>query len=366
MLEPGPSWNPATPSMDASGVLASLYQVAVRGELEDTEFKTTTGERREAAETLCAFANKRGGCVVFGVEQESRGRVRIRGQEIGANTIERVAQEIQHIDPQPVVSIDHIPIPFDSKGYEIIIVGVMSGVSKPYRYKGRAFKRVGNTTQEMSSEEANAMVIEQAHISNRWENQTLTDWSIDDLDADEIQRTVDLAVACGRLAAPVSNREPATILRSLGVLGPDGLLAAAAVLFGKVDKVFPRLPHCMVRVACPSGTSPTEFLDNRQFAGNVFLLLEKAEAFVREHPPVMSRIRDDTFVRLDKPVYPLAAVREAIVNALCHRDYALVSASVGVAMHPDRIEVSSPGPLHFGLTPMDLFSLSMSPACGTR
>ena len=59
--------------------------------------------------------------------------------------------------------------------------------------------------------------------------------------------------------------------------------------------------------------------------------------------------------RIDEPLYPPLATREAIANSLCHRDYAMGGGSVGIAVYDDRLEVTSTGPLHFGLTPDDLF-----------
>ena len=59
--------------------------------------------------------------------------------------------------------------------------------------------------------------------------------------------------------------------------------------------------------------------------------------------------------RIDEPLYPPHATREAVANALCHRDYALGGGSVGLAVYDDRLEVTSTGPLHFGLTPAVLF-----------
>ncbi|HBL29881.1 MAG TPA: hypothetical protein DD490_23840 [Acidobacteria bacterium] len=59
--------------------------------------------------------------------------------------------------------------------------------------------------------------------------------------------------------------------------------------------------------------------------------------------------------RIDEPLYPPLAVREALANAFCHRDYAIGGGSVGVAIYDDRLEVTSSGTLHFGLTPEALF-----------
>ena len=98
-----------------------------------------------------------------------------------------------------------------------------------------------------------------------------------------------------------------------------------------------------------------EFSDNRQFYGNAFTLLEKAEAFLRDTLPIAARFERDRFDRIDLPLYPPPATREAIANALCRRDYSIGGGAVGVAVYDDRLEVTSAGRLHFGLTPEKLF-----------
>ncbi len=99
-----------------------------------------------------------------------------------------------------------------------------------------------------------------------------------------------------------------------------------------------------------------EFLDNRQFNGNAFALLASAEGFLRDVLPIAGRFEQDRFERIDEPLYPPLATREALANALCHRDYSGAGGSVGVAIYDDRLEITSPGSLHFGLTPEQLFA----------
>ena len=99
-----------------------------------------------------------------------------------------------------------------------------------------------------------------------------------------------------------------------------------------------------------------EFLDNRQFNGNAFTLLANAERFLRDTLPIAGRFEQDRFERIDEPLYPPLATREALANALCHRDYSIGGGSVGIAVYDDRLEVTSSGSLHFGLTPENLFA----------
>ena len=111
----------------------------------------------------------------------------------------------------------------------------------------------------------------------------------------------------------------------------------------------------MLRVARFRGVDRTEFVDNRQVYGNAFSLLSNAEAFLRQHNPIASRVLAGRMERLDEPVYPPLAVREALANALCHRDYTLGGGSVAIGIYDDRLEVTSSGTLHFDLTPEKLF-----------
>ena len=103
------------------------------------------------------------------------------------------------------------------------------------------------------------------------------------------------------------------------------------------------------------GTDRTEFLDNRQFHGNAFALLLLADKFLRENLPVAGRVAPGLFEREDDPLYPPVALREALANAFCHRDYSIGGGSVAVAIYDDRLEVTSSGGLHFGLTADALF-----------
>jgi len=79
---------------------------AAAGESETLEFKRSTGQRREAARTVCAMLNHRGGRVLFGVEPGGR----VVGQQVGDHTIEEVAQELREIDPPAFPSIDRVDL----------------------------------------------------------------------------------------------------------------------------------------------------------------------------------------------------------------------------------------------------------------
>ena len=206
----------------------------------------------------------------------------------------------------------------------------------------------------MSTDEYNQLLFERVRNERRWENQPATGWSVDDLDIAQIRNTISEAVRIGRLNEPGS-REPEDLLRGLGLMREGVLFRAAVPLFGKAERLECDMPQCLLRVARFRGLDRTEFLDNRQFYGNAFALLVSAERFLRETLPIASRFESGRMVRIDEPLYPPLAIREALANALCHRDYAMGGGSIGLAVYDDRLEVTSTGPLHFGITPDDLF-----------
>jgi ATP-dependent DNA helicase RecG len=324
-----------------------IQALVALGESETLEFKRTTGELREATRSVCAMLNNRGGRVVFGIDREGR----IVGQQIGDRTIEELAEELGRIEPAALPSIDRHRL---DSGLELITVTVPSGAGRPFAYRGTAYRRVGNTNRVLTSEEYNQMLFERVHSEQRWETQVAAGWRIDDLDAAEIERTLSEAIRRGRVEDP-GVRDVTAALHGFGLMRGDELLRAAAVLFGRADRLSEEFSQCLLRVARFRGTTKAEFIDNRQFRGNTFALLLDAERFLLQHVPVASRFVTGQLERVDEPLYPPLAVREALSNAFCHRDYSIGGGSVGVAIYDDRLEITSSGPLHFGLTPQVLF-----------
>jgi len=258
-----------------------IQSLVASGESETLEFKATTGTRREAAATVCAMLNQRGGHVLFGVTPQGA----VVGQFIGDRTIEDVSAEIQRIDPPAFPEIERVQV---SANREVIAVRVAPGSSQPYQYRSAAYRRVGNTTRSMSAAEHNRMLFERMHAEQRWENQPAAGWTVDDLDIAEIRNTIAEAVRIGRLDEP-GTREPQDLLRGLGLMRDGVLIRAAAALFGKRERLECDMPQCLLRVARFRGFDRSEFLDNRQFNGNAFVLLASAERFLRDTLPIASR-----------------------------------------------------------------------------
>lgn len=196
------------------------------------------------------------------------------------------------------------------------------------------------------------LLLERAHGRHRWENRPALGIDINDLDLEEVRRTAAMAIANGRLPATTPIHDATDLLDRFGLHAGGSLLNAAVVLFGR--KLLPDYPQCQLRLARFRGTTKNEFADQRQFNGHALALLEEATAFLERNLPVAGRIEPGVLERQDRPLFPPLALREALVNAFCHRDYAQAGGAISVAIYDDRLEVWSTGKLPFGLRVEDL------------
>ena len=318
------------------------------GESETQEFKKSTAEKDRACRSLCAFANGRGGRVLVGVSPGGT----VVGQDVGDRTLQELAQEFQGFEPPLFPDVERVPV---DGGRDVLVLTVARGARVPIAFRGVAYERVLNTTRVMPRETFQRLLLEEMHATERWENRPAEGWDVGRLDRREMVLTLEESIRRGRVDDP-GTREPLEILRGLGLLvDGDRVSRAAVVLFCKDETPLPDFPQLLLKVARFKGTTRDEFLDNRQFHGNAFALMRRAERFLIESLPVASRIVPGRMEREDTPTLPVEALREALANAFVHRDYAIGGGSVSVAIYDDRLEVVSIGDLHFGLTPEALF-----------
>ncbi len=328
--------------------MGSLQTLIATGESLTLELKKSTAEKERACRALCAFANGRGGQVVFGVTPGGK----LVGQTVTDRTLEELAQEFQGFEPPLFPQTERVRLP---DGLELLVVRVERASHAPVSFRGVPYERVLNTTRVMPRATYQRLLLECLHATDRWETQPAQGWSVAMLDTREIVLTLEEAIRRGRSEDPGS-RDPQDILRGLGLLLADGQLSRAAVtLFCKGDAPSPDFPQLTLRLARFRGATRDEFLDNRQHHGNAFELMRRAERFLIDWLPVAGRIVPGKMDRQDTPMLPVEAVREALANAFVHRDYANGSGSIGIALYDDRLEIISPGELHFGLTPEQLF-----------
>ena len=186
-----------------------LQALVAHGESEQLDLKRSTGQRTDAAKTICAMLNGSGGFVLFGVTDAGE----IVGQDVSARTIEDVVHEIRRIDPPAFPDVTTTML----ENRRAVIVVRVPGGSGPFTYDGRPYQRQGPVTSLVPRPRYERLLLERMHAAHRWENQPAIGLTIDDLDHAEIRRTVEEAIRRQRMEDP-GTRDPADILLGLGLL----------------------------------------------------------------------------------------------------------------------------------------------------
>jgi ATP-dependent DNA helicase RecG len=213
--------------------IQELTDLLRNGESETLEFKKSTGQRTDAMKTACALMNGLGGFVLFGVNDRSEPV----GQSVSARTLEDISRELSKIDPPAFPDIETVALP---TGKTVVALRV-SGGGGPYAFDGRPYCRNGSTTRVMPRSQYERMLLERMHASHRWENRPVDGITFNDLDHDEIIRNVTEAVRRGRIEDP-GTRDIEELLLGLGLIHDGELLNAAAVLFGRSDRLMSSYP----------------------------------------------------------------------------------------------------------------------------
>jgi len=299
-------------------------------ESEFVEFKPSLSQVRNIIETVSAFSNTKGGRIEIGRKDDGT----IVGVSVGKDTIEKLASEIkQNTDPHVYPSIQVREV----DGKTMIVIEVREGHAKPVLAFGRAFKRVGKTNQRLEYEEIRKLAMKTSKLC--WDELVCEGAASEDIDEDRVRWF--LRRAKDERNFDVSPETPVDeALERLNLMKSGQLTNAALLLFGKRPQRF--FPQAETRCARFKGTEPVEFIDMKVFAGDVIGQRDNAIEFVKEHIELHAEIAGAE--RIETWEYPIGAVREAVTNAICHRDYEL-SANVQVRIFDDRIEIWGCGPL---------------------
>jgi predicted HTH transcriptional regulator len=126
----------------------------------------------------------------------------------------------------------------------------------------------------------------------------------------------------------------------------------AAVLLSASPERKRLFPYAKIECARFKGADTDTFLDQATIDAPIHRSVEPCIAFIKKNIALGSRIGE--VYRQDRWEYPLAAIREAIINAIIHRDYAITGSDIKVAIFDDMLEVTSPGPLPDTMSPEEL------------
>jgi ATP-dependent DNA helicase RecG len=337
--------------MDLGEVIAGLR--AAGAEFEDVEAKRAAGGVPESlASTLAAFANARGGLVILGLD-EGRGFAATGVPDAAATRNAVVSTAREKLTPPLALSVEVVP--FEGVNLVVAEVEPLPPAQRPCYVTARglyggAYVRVGDGDQRLTPYEIDR--LRENAGQPRWDDEPVPQAIVQDLNRDSFSRLIENA----RRRSPrvFANADEADALAMLGVLvRHEGILVpsmAGLLSVGRYPQQF--FPQLMVSVAVyphvergRDGPGGIRFLDSAALGGAVPDMVVDAVQVVQRNLRVVSRVIGAG--RLDQWEIDPEVIREAVVNALMHRDYSPQArgTQVQVDAFPDRVEVSSPGGL---------------------
>ncbi|MFH1254191.1 MAG: ATP-binding protein [bacterium] len=326
--------------------MSQLKAIVKRGESEFLEFKKSTAQLQTAMQTMSAFLNSEvGGTVLIGVTDDGK----IIGQEVTDSTKKEIASELKKIEPHADVNVEFISV---NDKRCVIMFSAKEGSNAPYVYDGRPYIRSQSTTQKMSQEKYIIMLHNRSQLSVAWDKLTTNDCIVKDLDTKRINQVVDIAVSEKRLPREALRANIDEILKKFELLVGNKLTNAAVVLFCKNEHK--QFMQSNIKLARFKGTTKSEFLDEKSLRSNIFDLYDQAMIFLGNYLPVGAHIEAGNPFRVTTPAIPHQVLREAVINALCHRDYSLEGGSIAIAIYDDRVEITSSGRLPSSIKLKDL------------
>ncbi len=305
-----------------------------QGESEQLELKADV--RNEViAKTICGFLNGEGGQVVVGVTD--------KGKVVGVSNAEKIETELQRYLIENIVPEAPVTVSREQVGDQnILLVKVWGGSKKPYVFGGSIFYRRGSQTVPATSKEISELIHTRQQTDVHWERQPALRVELNDLDPEEIRNTINHINESGR-----GKKLSDDILEFLSYHGlyQNGHMSNAAVLlFGKEPARF--IPQCRVRFSVfGSGKIGASFSEDRLLEGNLFKNIEDIQDLFKKHIAFRSEFDKTRWQRTDGFLYPMAALREGVMNALVHRDYSNVAGTASVLVYPDKLEISNYGKL---------------------
>ena len=315
-----------------------ILKLIARGENETIEFKVEKVDSDDLAKTMTAFSSLEGGTILIGVSD--------KGDVEGIKAPEKLRKRVLDIgidmcDPRifPDIKIAKV------EGKDVLVVKIPEGFIKPCSARGVPYMRVGDRDIRLRLEEAEKLRQETKLVT--FEKLPIKEAAISELDRVKVKRYV-------RKRSEIRHRDLSSlgfkeVLQNLGAVtkhrGKLVPTVAGVLFFGKKPRRF--LRNVVVDCARFKGTGMTEFIDRATLEGSLPELIDDTELFVRKNTRAAAKVID--FERINIPEYPYAAIREAVANAVAHRDYSFSSAVVRVMIFDDRVEVESPGRLPKGV-----------------
>jgi ATP-dependent DNA helicase RecG len=300
-------------------------------ESETVELKKSLAELKEGLVSIAAILNKHGaGELWFGVAPSGKAV----GLDVTDKTLRDISQAVAaHIEPKIYPQVTSQTV----SGKTCIHIR-FDGQNAPYFAHGRAYMRVADEDRQLSAAELETIIVDKNQNALRWDTRAL-DKPWPNL---EIKKVKSFAKRAGLQWDALGDDEESRLqqaLRKLELLQKGELSNAARLFFAKEP--------IQLRCAVFGTTDTVTIIDRHDFDGDILELIEEAQKYILKNIHIGMRL--EGLYRVDVPEISMDALREAIINAFCHRDWRDPD-YVQVAIFKNRVEVRNPGKLYGGLT----------------
>lgn len=311
------------------------------GEGQRVEFKAGIKNVEALGRVICGLLNTSGGYLICGVKDQGS----VLGVDVSPDTVAALEKQLYDgIAPKTLVEVELEKL----DGKPVIVFEVPAGKDVPYAFQNTIYIRSGESTLPADPETIRDIVLRRQTEPERWERR----FSFADVEADVDLDQVRAAVADAQKVRRAFFRDPNNpqmVLEDFSAAKLGRLTNGGDVLFAKNPAA--RLPQIRVRaMRYNSDKAGDTYRDMKSFEGPLHAIFEDAYGFIVRNTPTTARFTKGQPKRDDSPLYPEDAVREALINALAHRDYSSSSGGVSIHIFPQRLEIWNSGSLPDGVT----------------
>lgn len=313
-------------------------------ESQGLELKLEVENFKDVSKVACAFANAFGGRIIIGVSSDGK----VVGAQGNLDVLQqRLEGAVQQVNPVP---FHKIPLE-EREGKKVVVVEVYPiGQGSFCTFNGIVYYRSGSTTVKLEGRTLQDYLIKRRILSF---DESLSKAKLEDIDTSKLRSFL-------KKRSPSVGFEESKAkehLLNLGAAQQNGefsLKNVGVLFFAKDPSEF--LSQNEVKLVRFKGTQPVDIIDSRFAHVTIPENLKEAEDFIKKNTRTAFKIEKTQ--RVEIPEYPAQVIREALVNALAHRDYFSRDATQ-INIFDDRIEFLNPGTLPTGLSREILGTLSV-------
>lgn len=295
-------------------------------EQQNIEYKQSW--RDEYLKWVCGFANAQGGKIYIGIDDNGK--------------VTGVADYKKLMDDLPNKIVHHLGLVVDVDLYEkdgkryVEIVVPVSNV--PISYHGIYHYRSGSTKQELKGIALQDFLYRK--LGKTWDDTTVDGMTLQDIDEKAIASFLKASIKSGRIYQNADKDDLLTLLQNLDLITPEGKLRAATVLlFAKRPQRY--FIHSYFKIG-KFGTSNADLKFQDTVEGDIFEMVDKVIQLLKDRY-LISPITYEGIQRIEKLEYPEAALREAVLNAVVHKDY--TDTTIQLSVYDDKLMLWNPGKL---------------------